>query len=90
MDRPVSELRGLGTVSSRLLASVGIHRESDLRSVGPVEAFARVRMAADPRVSLNLLYALQAALLGVDWRRLSPEVRRALRDEALGQRRGRT
>ncbi|MCA6241585.1 MAG: TfoX/Sxy family DNA transformation protein, partial [Phenylobacterium sp.] len=50
---------------------------------------ARVRMAADPRVSLNLLYALQAALLGIDWRRLSPEVRRALRDEALGQRRGR-
>ncbi|MFM8753891.1 MAG: TfoX/Sxy family DNA transformation protein [Phenylobacterium sp.] len=89
MDRPISQLRGLGVVSARLLASVGIHRESDLRSVGPVEAFARVRMAADPRVSLNLLYALQAALIGIDWRRLSPEVRRALREEAFCQRRRR-
>ncbi|MCA6286518.1 TfoX/Sxy family DNA transformation protein [Phenylobacterium sp.] len=90
MDRPVSELRGLGTASARLLASVGIFRESDLRALGPVEAFARVRMAADPRVSLNLLYAMQAALLGIDWRQLAPEVRRALRDEALGQRPGRS
>jgi DNA transformation protein len=77
-------------VSSRLLASVGILRESDLRALGPVEAFARVRMAADPKVSLNLLYAMQAALLGIDWRQLAPEVRRALRDEALGQRPGRS
>jgi hypothetical protein len=45
-------------------------------------------MAADPRVSLNLLYAMQAALLGIDWRQLAPEVRRALREEALGQKRG--
>jgi hypothetical protein len=47
-------------------------------------------MAADPKVSLNLLYAMQAALLGIDWRQLAPEVRRALRDEALGQRPGRS
>jgi hypothetical protein len=54
-----------------------------LRALGAVEAFARVGLAAAPNASLNLLYALQAALLDVDWRMLSPEIKRSLRQQLV-------
>jgi DNA transformation protein and related proteins len=79
--RRISELCGLGVVSTRWLESVGINDEDDLRALGAVEAFARVRLAAAPNASLNLLYALHAALLDVDWRSLSPEIKRSLREQ---------
>ena len=82
--RRIGELRGLGVVSERWLTSVGINDEDDLRALGAGEAFARVRLAAAPNASLHLLYALQAALLDVDWRSLSPELKRALRKQLLG------
>ncbi|MFN9250267.1 MAG: TfoX/Sxy family DNA transformation protein [Brevundimonas sp.] len=76
--RPLGELKGLGVVSVRWLGSVGIADEGDLRALGSVEAYARVRMAAAPGASLNLLYALEAALREVDWRSLPPELRASL------------
>ncbi|WP_419320522.1 TfoX/Sxy family protein [Caulobacter sp. ErkDOM-E] len=82
--RRIGELRGLGSVSARWLESVGIIREDDLRAIGAVEAFARVRLAAAPDVSLNLLYALEGALRDVDWRVLPSEVKQSLRTELSG------
>lgn len=79
----ISELRGLGVVSARWLESVGINDEEDLRVLGAVEAFARVRLAAAPKASLNLLYALEAALMNVDWRSLPPELKRSLREQLV-------
>ncbi len=77
----ISELRGLGKISARWLESVGITCEDDLRALGAVEAFARVRLAAAPAANLNLLYALEGALRDVDWRFLPPEVKQSLRAE---------
>jgi DNA transformation protein and related proteins len=79
--RHIHELRGLGPFSARLLKSVDINTEDDLRAIGAAEAFARVRLAAAPEASLNLLYALHAALLDVDWRALSPDIKRQLREQ---------
>lgn len=77
--RRISELRGLGVASARWLESVGINHEDDLRTLGAMEAFARVRMAAAPNASLNLLYALEGALTDVDWRSLPPKIKQSLR-----------
>lgn len=82
------QLKNLGPVSSRWLASVGIHRRADLIRVGPVEAFLRVK-AAGHKPSLNLLYALAGAERGLRWNRLSEEDRHRLLlelDAALAQR----
>lgn len=73
-------MHGLGAVSARWLETVGITTEEDLRSLRAVEAFARVRLAAAPTASLNLLYALEAVLRGVDWRSLPDEVKRSLKE----------
>lgn len=79
--RPIAELPNLGPKMVEWLAAVGIHDESDLRRFGPVDAFLRLR-ARDPRVGLNALYAMDAALDGVHWLAVTPERKQALRAAA--------
>lgn len=86
------QLRNLGPVSTRWLASVGIRRRADLIRLGPVEAFLRVK-AAGHKPTLNLLWALAGAERGLRWNKLSEEDRHRLLLEldaalaAKGQRR---
>ena len=80
MTRAIVELRNLGPKMARRLAEVGIEDEDDLRRVGPADAYARLRFAADRPVSLIALYAMHAALSGCDWRDLSGTEKAALRD----------
>lgn len=72
MTRSIESLRNLGPKMSCLLADVGIESEDDLRRIGPADAYARLRFASDRPISLNALYAMHAALLGCDWRDVSP------------------
>jgi DNA transformation protein and related proteins len=71
------QLKNLGPVSTRWLASVGIQRRADLIRLGPVEAFLRVK-AAGHKPSLNLLWALAGAERGLRWNKLSEQDRHAL------------
>ena len=71
------QLKNLGPVSTRWLASVGIRRRADLIRLGPVEAFLRVK-AAGHKPSLNLLWALAGAERGLRWNKLSEQDRHAL------------
>ena len=83
-------LKNLGPVSTRWLASVGIHRRADLIRLGPVEAFLRVK-AAGHKPSLNLLWALAGAERGLRWNKLSAEDRHRLLielDAAVARGRG--
>ena len=64
-------LKNLGPVSRTWLRAVGIHAQADLEQTGALEAFQRVR-AHGFNASLNLLYALEAALRGVHWTALPP------------------
>ena len=83
------QLKNLGPVSTRWLASVGIRRRADLIRLGPVEAFLRVK-AAGHKPSLNLLWALAGAERGLRWNKLSEQDRHALLLEldAAQQRKG--
>ena len=88
MTRRISELRNLGPASERLLATVGIVTADDLARVGSVEAYCRVR-EVHAHASRNLLWALEGALLDLDWRHLSERHRDELLQAAtrrLGQR----
>lgn len=46
---------------------------------GVVETYKRVKAAYPDRVSLNLLYGLQAALLGIRWDELPPDIKSELK-----------
>ena len=80
MSEPIESLRNLGPQSGRWLREAGVDTADDLRRLGPVLVYQMVRRR-QPRVSLNLLWAMAAALQGMDWRELADAEKERLRRE---------
>lgn len=78
---PVEKLPNLGPKSVAWLRDVGIHTRADLERLGSVGAFRKV-VEAGHTTSLNLLYALEGALLDLRWDRLSEAMKENLRKRA--------
>jgi DNA transformation protein len=78
-------MKNMGPRSSEWLASVGIHTLDDVAALGVVEAYKRVKSAYPEKVSLNLLYGLQAALLDLPWNELPPDIKEELKRQAENQ-----
>lgn len=74
-------LKNLGAASVNILHAVGVNTYSDLQSVGPVEAYTRIKTRGIS-VSKVMLYALQGALLDVHWNDLEPSLKEQLVQEA--------
>lgn len=72
-----SDLPGLGPKSLAMLAAASIHSRTDLERLGSVQAYLRVK-AAGQNASLNLLWAMEGALTGQDWRVVAREERTRL------------
>ena len=70
-------LPNLGPASQRMLHAAGIHTPAALRALGAVRAFGAVRQAGQ-QPSLNLLWALEGALSGRDWKSVARQERTAL------------
>ncbi len=68
------KLRNIGPKSAAWLRQVGLRSREDLEAAGAVEAFMRVKRAGF-KPSLNLLYALEGALLDCHWQQV-PDARR--------------
>jgi DNA transformation protein and related proteins len=81
-DAPVSTLPGIGAATQERLSEVGIRTVGELRSIGPVEAYRRLKFMMPRQVSLNALYALEAGLRGCHWLDLPQDVKAALQREA--------
>jgi len=73
----IKQLNGLGPRSQEMLASAGITHEAELRQLGSVEAYVRVKRAV-PGVSLNLLWAIEAVLTGAPWQQVARKDRTRL------------
>lgn len=73
----IADLPGLGPKSEAMLARVGIVEGRQLREIGAVAAYAKVRHV-DAGVSLNLLWALESALTNVPWQQVAREQRLSL------------
>ena len=75
MTAPAAEkIRNIGPKSMAWLRQTGVRTLEDLQSVGALAAFVRIKRAGF-RPSLNLLYALEGAILGCHWQEI-PEARR--------------
>ena len=57
----IRDLRNLGAKSEQLLGAIGIHSADELRRVGAIGAFARLKRAGVTS-SMNTLWALAGAL----------------------------
>ena len=75
-------MKNLGPKSREWLASVGVHSLEDVAKLGVVETYKRVRAAYPEKVTLNMLYGLQAALLDIPWIELPLDIKAQLRPEA--------
>ena len=74
-------MKNLGPKSMEWLASVGVYTLDDVAKLGVVESYKRVKAAYHEKVSLNLLWGLQAALLDLPWNELPPDIKSELRKQ---------
>jgi len=71
----LSDMRNFGPKSEEMLAAAGIRTPAELRERGAINAFIALKHAGKA-VSLNMLWAIEGALTGRDWREVA-------RDEKL-------
>ena len=74
-------MRNLGPKSREWLASVGVHSLEDVARLGVVETYKLVKAAYPEKVTLNMLWGLQAALLNISWNELPPDIKAQLLKE---------
>lgn len=84
---PVSSLRNLGPKSVLMLAEAGIGSVDELREIGAVKAYARVKQMRSRGASLNLLWSMAAGLEDRGWNDLSKDEKAALMSELKALRR---
>lgn len=78
----LERMRNLGPVSAARLRAVGIASPEDLKGVGAIEAYIRLKRAFPAVIRETTLYALHGAVTGVRWYTFSDEIKAALRDAA--------
>lgn len=78
----LAALPNLGPVSVRWLAGAGITTVEELRRVGAATAFGMVAVREGRAATVNLLYALHAALEGKHWTEVTAREKLRLRRDA--------
>jgi len=69
------KIKNIGPKSMAWLRQTGIRSLDDLKTTGSLSAYVRIKRAGF-KPSLNLLYAMEGAILGCHWQDL-PEARRS-------------
>ena len=77
-------MKNLGPKSQEWLAGIGVHSLEDVARLGVVETYRRVKAAYPEKVTLNMLWGLQAALLDIAWNELPDDIKDQLRQEVGG------
>lgn len=80
------DLKGLGPKSETLLIEVGIKTEEELRKIGAIRAFIRLKKEGSTKPSLNFLYAMVGALEGEHWLNVAKHEKSQLLMELEGYR----
>lgn len=76
----LAKLKNLGAASINILHAVGINSYDDLKSVGAVQTYLRIKRR-NIHVSKVMLYALQGALMDTHWNQLEPDLKQRLLEE---------
>lgn len=71
------ELKNLGLASVNILHAIGVNSLQELKDMGAVEAYKRIR-SRDIHVSKVMLYALHGALMDTHWKDLEPDLKERL------------
>lgn len=85
MER-LRDLHGLGPKSEAWLQEVGINSPDELRAIGAVRAFIRLKKECSTKPSLNFLYAMVGAIEGEHWLNIAQNEKGRLLMELEGYR----
>lgn len=88
MPDDLLRLKNIGPATVRQLRDVGIENEADLRKLGALAAYRRLKHAFPREVTLVMLYALEGGLRDCHWNRLPPDVKERLKSRAIAAGRG--
>ena len=80
--RPGGAQESRDPVTARRLADLGIGDEGELRRIGPVAAYRRLKFAYPRETTLVALYALHGAVTDTPWTAIPAEVKQDLRRSA--------
>ncbi len=69
----LAELKGLGPKSEKCLLEIGIRTKDELKEIGAVRAFIKLKKESTTNPSLNFLYALVGALEDKHWTDIAKE-----------------
>ncbi len=75
------QLKNLGMASVNILHAIGVNTYDDLKDLGSVEAYRRIKTRGI-NVSKVMLYALEGALLDLHWNELDIDLKGRLVKEA--------
>ena len=78
----LERMRNLGPIIAGRLRAVGIETPDELRKLGAVEAYVKLKRAFQAETTPAHLYALHGAVTDVRWYALPEEARAALRNAA--------
>jgi DNA transformation protein and related proteins len=67
-------MRGLGPASAKMIAQAGVTTSVALKKADLYQLYARIKQQ-QPKVSINLLYAMIGAVEDEDWRAIAKERR---------------
>lgn len=79
-DAPVESVRYLGPKSKDTLNALGIMTVGDLKREGVIDTFLKIKRAGFP-ASLNFVWAMYAGLMNIDFHRVPPEFKDAVKAE---------
>lgn len=74
----IASLKNLGPKSAERLCAVGITSEDRLREVGVVATYSLVKQQFPNDTSLNLLWALQGAIMDIHWLQIPDDIKTEL------------
>lgn len=77
----LTQLKNLGVASINILRAIGIGNADELRKIGSVETYVRIKRRGIT-VSKVMLYALEGALINVHWKDLDSNLKQRLVQEA--------
>jgi len=75
-------MKNLGPKSREWLATIGVYSWDDVDKLGVVETYKQVKAAHPEKVTLNMLYGLQAGLLEISWTELPQDIKDELKKKA--------
>ena len=77
MTSSLLQLKNIGTRTAAWLQDIGIHTVEDLKAMGPVTAYKRLK-GLGYHVNTVFVFAVQGALMDLHWNALPPELKAVL------------